>query len=158
MLKESTVKSTESNKDASRTERNADLSERIHDRARQSGVELHKLTIGLATGILATYFVGMTARADPPLTSLQRICTSIGLVVLATALGAGLFAWYADTKRNYYWARALVAAETKKRNELYARRDSWIRRKDGFTRAMYLMFSLGIVSSGVYVLLRVFAV
>lgn len=79
------------------------------------------------------------------------------MVVLAAALGSGLFAWYADTKRNYYWARALVADVAKTRNELYVRRDSWIRLKDGFTVAMYLMFSLGIVSSGVYVLLRVFA-
>lgn len=151
------MKSTDPNKDGSRVERNADLSERIHDRARQSGVELHKLTIGLTTGILASYFVAMTAKADAQFTSLQRICMSLGMVVLAAALGSGLFAWYADTKRNYYWARALVADVAKTRNELYVRRDSWIRLKDGFTIAMYLMFSLGIGSSGVYVLLRIFA-
>lgn len=144
------------NSENSRASRNAALSDRMHERARESGVELQKLMIALATGVLAAYFVGMTTKADPPLTTTQQACSAVGLVAMAIAIGSGVFGWHSDTKRNYLWARALVAEEPELRKKLYGERDAWLSWKNRATSVMRLAFSIGVCSSSVYVLTRVF--
>ena len=127
----------------------------LHDRARKAAEELHKLLVSLSTAGLAVYFVALTSKVDPPLTYLQRVTILSGLGFMALALGCGIFAWYADMKRNFFWACALQKRNKQTQAELYAQRDRWLRTKSRAVRGLDVFFIVGIMCSVAYVVMRV---
>jgi len=56
-----------------------DLAKTLHDRARSAGTEYHRLLISLATGVLAAYFIALTAKVEPPLSTVERALAITGL-------------------------------------------------------------------------------
>lgn len=129
----------------------------IHDRARTAAEELHKLLVSLSTASLAVYFVALTSKVEPALTSMQRRSVLGGLGSMALALGCGILAWYADMKRNFYWASAMQHRSRQSRGELYARRDRWLRTKTRAVVGLDVFFFVGIACSVTYIVLRVVA-
>lgn len=127
----------------------------IHDRARTAAEELHKLLVSLSTASLAVYFVALTSKIDPPLTFMQQGTVLGGLGSMALALGCGIFVWYADMKRNFYWASAMRQTNKQSREELYARRDLWQHMKNKAVVGLDVFFLAGIVCSVTYVVMRV---
>jgi hypothetical protein len=100
----------------------------VHDRARRAAEELHKLFISLSTAANGVYFIALTGKIEPPLSKAQRLCTVVALLAMAGALGCGLLAWYADARRNFFWASAMQA-EGRKRKELLQAAGSMARRQ-----------------------------
>lgn len=127
----------------------------IHDRARKAAEELHKLLVSLSTAALAVYFVALTSKVDPPLTYMQQGSVLCGLGFMALALGCGILAWYADMKRNFYWASAMQQRDKQSQGELYARRDRWLHTKTRAVVGLDVFFLAGILCSVTYIVMRV---
>jgi len=131
------------------------LAQTLHDRARESSQQLHKLLLSFSTGLLAIYFVALTATEDAAAPGVQTVSAIVGLVATGLAIFAGLEGLYADMKRNYFLAAALQANDTQRRDELYKYRDHWRRRLRVSIVALNVLFLLGVTSSVVYIIFRV---
>jgi len=127
----------------------------LHDRARESSQQLHKLLLSFSTGLLAVYFIALTATDDAAKPGVQTIAAITGLVTTGLAVFAGLLGLYADMKRNYFRAAAIQAKEPQRRDKLYKTRDQWRQRQRFSIATLNLCFLLGVTSSVVYVIFRV---
>jgi hypothetical protein len=131
------------------------LAQTLHDRARESSQQLHKLLLSFATGLLAVFFVALTATEDAAKPGVQTISAIAGLSAMGIAVLTGLFAFYADMKRNYFRASALQAKDKLRRDELFQARDRWRRCQRLSILALNSFFLFGIISSLLYVIFRV---
>jgi len=127
----------------------------LHDRARESSQQLHKLLLSFSIGLLAVYFVALTATDDAAKPGVQTISAIAGLGAMGVAVFAGLLGLYADMKRNYFRASALQAKDTRHCDERYRSRDRWRRRQCWSIWVLNTFFLLGVTSSVVYVVFRV---
>ena len=135
-------------------ERGQGFPQTLHDRSREAGTELQRLLISLATGSLAAYFLALTA-SDSDLTLWQQIAALSGVLFMGISVLSGVLSWHADSRRNYFWASALQAEESKTRTALYRSRDRWLTKSRFFFSLLSRTFSVGVVSSLVYMALRV---
>ena len=136
-------------------ERGTGFPQILHDRARGAGTELRRLLISLSTGALGVYFLALTTRPDPALSVWQQAMVIVGLVAMASALGAGLLGWYSDCRRNYFWATALQANAANERDRLYKLRDFWLAIETWMHILIRILFAVGVGASAAYVCLRV---
>ncbi len=137
-----------------REDRGRGFPQAIHDRSRSAAEELHKLLLSLATGTLAVYFVALTA-TDSELTRAQKLAAGCALIAMATSVLSGMSGWYADARRNYYWASAMQAHEKSSRSRLYKARDRWLYAERRLAKLLGASFAVGIISSVAYMMLRV---
>lgn len=127
----------------------------LHDRARRSGEELHKLLLTFSTGILAIYFLALTTKIDPGLTRKQQIVCILGILTMGLAVASGMINLLADTKRNYFRACALQAKVQGDRDRFFKLRDHWLewyRRTRVILKATFLA---GISLSIAYMIARI---
>jgi hypothetical protein len=73
-------------------ERGKGLPQILHDRARSSAIELHKLLVSLSTAILTIFFLAVTTEIKPPLTPKQKFFVLFSLIAFGSALFSGLIA------------------------------------------------------------------
>ena len=131
----------------------------LHDRSRSTGQELHKQLLTLSTGTLAVYFFALTTEVNPPLTAAQKAILMLSLASMAIAAFSGILDLFADMRRNFFWASAIQATgDRPTRNRLYRQRDKWLAVERGCARSLLASFSLGILSSLIYLMLRVLEV
>lgn len=126
----------------------------LHNRARESSQELHKLLLSFSSAALAVYFVALTAKNDLTITFAQTVVLFFGFLFMGTAVLGGLIAYYADMKQNYYKGSAMQAKEEEKQNKLYKSADMWraIQRKSVLVLNFY--FFVGVLAAMVYVDIR----
>lgn len=127
----------------------------LHDRARKSGEELHKLLVSFSTAILAIYFLALTTKTEPPLTNVQMVMSIIGMTAMGLAVLVGMINLQADTKRNYYRACALQASEQQDRDRYFQMRDQWLSRQRWTSTLLRAFFTVGIVATVFYLIARV---
>ena len=127
----------------------------LHNRARESSQQLHKLLLSFSIGLLAVFFVALTATEDAAKPGVQTISAIAGLSAMGIAVLAGLFAFYADMKRNYFQASALQTKDKLRRDEFYNSRDRWLRCQRLSILALNSFFLIGVISSLLYVIFRV---
>lgn len=127
----------------------------LHDRARKSSQELHKLLLSFSSATLAVYFVALTTKGEASLTFAQTVVSLIGLSSMGIAVFSGLIGLFADMKRNYYRGSALQAKDGKKKDDLYGLRDLWRTRQWRSVAALNAFFFIGILASIVYIALRI---
>jgi hypothetical protein len=128
--------------------------EKIRDRARASALEVQRLAIILPTGMLALFFHTLTVEEKPPLTGAQTAFVLCGALAMAVAAGCGMFSWFADSKWNNHWARAL-SSDGEERSRHYRSRERW-KSYDHYSGKLCLVaFSSGIACAMVYMFLRV---
>lgn len=132
-----------------------DLPQILHDRARKSGEELHKLLVSFSTAILAIYFLALTTKTEPPLTNVQMVMSIIGMTAMGLAVLVGMINLQADTKRNYYRACALQASEQQDRDRYFQMRDQWLSRQRWTSTLLRAFFTVGIVATVFYLIARV---
>ena len=116
-----------------------DLARVLHDRARESGLELRKTLAALATGALGVYFFSLTAEVTPPLTTRQVEILLVGVTLMAISSLTGLTSWYADSRRNYLYAIGLKA-KGERRRSLVRREKRWKRYYVGLYWAQVVAF------------------
>ena len=131
------------------------LAEKLHDRARESSQQLHKLLLSFSIGLLAVFFVALTATEDAAKAGVQTISAIAGLSAMGIAVLVGLFAFYADMKRNYFQASALQTKDKPRRDKLFQTRDRWRRCQRLSILTLNSFFLFGIISSLLYVIFRV---
>lgn len=129
----------------------------IHDRSRDAAQTLHKMLTTLATAALGVYFVSLTRSIQPELTPIQKGTAAIALITMALAAGAGLFGMYADSRRNYHWAKGMQLHEGKEKRPQYKQQVIWNRRKKAMASTLGLSFATGIVASLAYLMERIFS-
>lgn len=127
----------------------------LHERARESSQQLHKLLLSFSIGLLAVFFLALTATEDAAKPGVQTISAIAGLSAMGIAVLVGLFAFYADMKRNYFRASALQTKDKLRRDELYNSRDRWLRCQRLSILALNSFFLIGVISSLLYVIFRV---
>lgn len=132
-----------------------DFAQKLHDRARQSSQDLHRLLLSLSTGLVAVYFVALTTTEDAAKPGVQTVTAIIGLCAMGVAVFAGLLGLYADMKRNYFRGSAIQATKPTRRDYLYRKRDLWLRRQRWSIRALNVFFVFGVGMSVVYVICRI---
>ena len=126
----------------------------LHDRARDAAEEIHKLLLSFAGATLGVYFIALTKETSQ-LTRIQTLCCLAGVVLMGAAVFVGLLGLFADMKRNYFWGSALKEDDHKKRDAFYKRRDSWLIRQRACRPVLFVCFSLGTISSILFMLLRI---
>ena len=130
----------------------------LHARARESGSELRKLLISLSTGAIAAFYLALTSRIDPPLTSSQQFTVILSILSFSVCILSGALQWQADVKRNYHWANALEAVAETQRKKHYNKRDAWLRMRNLSGTVLRAAFSLGVLGAAAYVVARVVGV
>jgi hypothetical protein len=127
----------------------------LHDRARKSAEQLHRLLVSLSTGAIAIYFLALTTKTEPALSLSQKVAVLASLLAMASAVLGGIRGWYADARRNYFWACALQATDELERRSLFEQRDRWIKKRHINIRILGISFVTGVLGSIVYLILRV---
>ncbi len=133
---------------------NKDTAQIFHDRARGAAEEIHKLLLSFAGATLGVYFIALTKEISQ-LTKPQMFSCLAGTLAMGTAVFVGLLGLFADMKRYYFWGCALQESEHKKRDEFYKERDHWLARQRLSRPVLFLCFSLGIISSIVFMVFRI---
>ena len=130
----------------------------LHDRARVSTEELVRLLLTLSTAGVGVFFIALTGKSDPPLTSRQEVAVLVALVAMASATLCGMLSWFADGRRNYLWATALQTKKNLKgdpRDQLFVRRDFWLDLARRAYQLLMILFAVGIAASLCYLVCRV---
>jgi|GEM_PF-4710308 len=127
----------------------------LHDRARDAGTRLHSLLVSLATGALGVFFIALTTKVDPPITSDERISVLAALGLMALSLGTGILNWKADCRRNFFWASALQVRDQAEKDRFYERRDYWLSVERQSATVQWVSFLLGVGATVVYLTLRI---
>lgn len=127
----------------------------LHDRARKSGEELHKLLVSFSAAILAIYFLALTTKTEPPLSHAQMILSIVGMTAMGLAVLVGMINLLADTKRNYYRACALQASEQEDRDRYFQMRNLWLSRQRWTSAFLRGFFTVGIAATVFYLIARV---
>ena len=83
----------------------SDISQKFHDRARESGIELKKLVISLSTGALAIYFFILTREVKPALSILQQKILLVSVCLFGLSIFGGIVSWWSDGARFFYLAQ-----------------------------------------------------
>jgi hypothetical protein len=130
----------------------------LHDRARTAAEELHKLLLSLSTGGVAVYFLGLTGKIEPRLTTSQIATVLVATIGFAGAGLSGITCWYADCRRNYFWASALQTGDKLERSKFYRQRDRWLRTERVTANLLIGLFVLGVLVSALYVGFRLLGV
>jgi hypothetical protein len=117
-----------------------------------------KLLLSLSTGGVAVYFLGLTGKIEPRLTTSQIAAVSIATIGFADAGLSGISCWSADCRRNYFWASALQAEDKLERSKLYRQRDRWLRGERVTANLLISLFVLGVLVSALYIGLRLLGV
>jgi len=144
------ISDDESKKDAKEREtkrRNVGkgLPQILHDRARKSGEELHKLLLTFSTAILAVYF----------LTDIQSIISILGVLFMGVAVATGMVSLHADTKRNYFRACAIQTQKQDERDKNFVLRDRWLLWHRRASTILKCSFIIGISLSILYMIARI---
>jgi len=126
----------------------------LRDRSRASGFDLVKLLISLATGGVATYFIALTERPVPPLSSTERNTVFISILFMVAAVLIGLIGWGLDAAFFRYWAKSLESTNEETAKEHWDKRRKYNRWRLWAMRLLAVFFLLGVVGSGCYVVLR----
>ena len=127
----------------------------LHDRARKSGEELHKLLLTFSTAILAVYFLALTTEIEPELTNTQSIISILGVLFMGVAVASGMFSLLADTKRNYFRACAIQAGKQDERDKFFRFRDKWLSWHRRTSTILRCTFIIGIALSVLYMIARI---
>lgn len=127
----------------------------LHDRARKSAEELHKLLLTFSTAILAVYFLALTTKVEPELTDIQSIISILGVLLMGVAVTAGLVSLHADTKRNYFRASAIQTKKQDERDKNFKLRDRWLLLHRRSSAILLGSFLIGISLSIVYMIARI---
>lgn len=130
----------------------------LHARARESASELRKLFVSLSSGAIAAFYLALTSRIDPVLTSAQKITVIFSIVCFGACILFGALQWQADVKRNYYWANALEEQVESLGNHHYKKRDTWLRVRRMSGVVLRTAFIFGVLGALAYVVERVLAV
>ncbi len=130
-------------------------SHKLHALAQESAREQRRLLTTLATGALGVFFLALTTEIKPPITHHQRIALLTALLSMGIAVLSGVYAWYCDAQRWYFWAKASEASSgSKKSSDYSSKRSIWTTRLHRFGDLLRVSFVLGILASLAYVGLR----
>lgn len=129
----------------------------LHQRARESGIELRRTVLSLAAGAIGLFFFALTTNVDPPITFVQKVLLVIALFGMTTALVLGVRGWKADGHRHYFWAKERTATTEEERDTNRALGKGWRDRMRLADVWLLRMFWLGVGAAVIYTLLRLFA-
>lgn len=122
--------------------------EHYRDLARESALEFQKLVITLSTAAVGVFFGFYTmSPPNPPLLHWQRILVVVALGTMSIASLFGMFSWVVDVYRNAEYARQLPDINAIKNNMAIEKMVSV---------SFFIMFALGMVSSAIFVVCRIF--
>ena len=124
-------------------------------RARQAASQQRNQLITLATASLGIFFLSLTINVEPPLTQTQSVSVLASLSAMSLSVLAGLIAWYADGRRNYFWATAIQSGDGLRRKRLFALRSRWYiaLRRAGFCQ--WVLFMVGVGGAVTYIVYRI---
>ncbi|OPY84112.1 MAG: hypothetical protein A4E72_02372 [Syntrophus sp. PtaU1.Bin208] len=108
-----------------RQQTESDLAQELHNRARASSQELHKLLVSFATALLAVNYFALVASDNPAAPGPQTWMALLGLSAQGVAVLGGLLAYFSDMKCNYHRAKALQAKDRPARNYFFRKRNRW---------------------------------
>lgn len=132
---------------------------KLHDRSREAASEYHKLLTQLSTGVLAIYFLALTASIDPPLTTMQKTVALCSLLFMGFSVFFGVWYWLSDALRNYYWGssmNALYGSDSPDQQKFYKRKKFWQRMIRVGTFGITISFVIGTATSVYYMVLRLY--
>ncbi len=135
-----------------------ELSKLFHDRARQSAVELHRLLLSLSTGAVAVFFFALTMKVDPPLGLIQKIAVLMSLVAMSLATGAGIRALRADILVNYFCGKDMQSQECIEKEKFRQQKYKNEKSKSRSQCVFLTSFVIGVVTSVIYIVLRVLGI
>jgi len=136
--------------------RGQEFADRLHQRSREAAAEHRKVLTSMATGSLAVFFVALTTKIEPSLTCMQTVTVSFALGFMATAVFLGVFTWYADAQRNFFWAKVEEGKQKSGGPEFDTLSKKWRKRLYLADKFLIVAFLFGITSSVLYLLGRIY--
>ena len=132
----------------------ANLNQVYHDRARESSVELRKLTVSLSTGAIAVFFLVLTKEVKPPLTLFQQQLLFFTVCSFGFSIFGGILSWWAYGSRFYFMALINDKSDLMTSSDIKcAKRWSFIRRISDII--VIFSFSSGIFISFIFLFDRI---
>jgi hypothetical protein len=133
---------------------NDDDANTIYARSHFAQAELLKLMVSLATGALAVFFLSVTGdRAVPE--GMQRIPALVALGSMGVAVFSGIFAWFSESRRQFFWSLAKSTQDEARRKEYLGSRDRAYLRTTVAMLLLVVSFSTGIAASVAYIAMRI---
>jgi hypothetical protein len=131
------------------------LSQKFHDRARESGVELRKLVISLSTGALAIYFLVLTREITPPLTDIQQVLLLASVCFFGLCIFGGIVSWWSDGARFFFLALSAESNQDGSSDSAFKLKRRWtiVRRLSDVI--LTVAFSGGVLVSIVFIFYRI---
>ena len=139
---------------AARQQEDPDFAQELHNRARASSQELHKLLVSLSTALLAVNYFALVASDNPASPGPQTWMALLGLSAQGVAVLGGLLAYFCDMKHNYHRAKALQEAQRPTLDIIFRKRERWRRLQLWSVRTLNVFFVIGVVAAVLYVALR----
>ncbi len=133
----------------------SDISQKFHDRARESGVELRKLVISLSTGALAIYFFALIREVKPALSILQQKILLVSVCSFGLSIFGGIISWWSDGARFFYFAQNEKSNQHTSSSSIIKLKRRWtiIRRLSDVL--VSVAFTVGILLSILFIFYRV---
>lgn len=137
-------------------ERGEGYAQILHDRARESTLELRKLLISLSTGVIAIYFLSLTGQDNSTLSLMAKIWSGLSLILMGFSTLSGLLFWYANSVSNYAGGSARQAEKKEKQKRFSRMHKRWQTIQNLASFMQMWSFALGIIFSVLYGIERLF--
>lgn len=127
----------------------------MHARAAQSAKETRSTLVALSAGAIGALFFIATRSIEPALMLPDKVALLGTIVLMVGALGAAIWFGYCDAQWSYWWGVELDSDRTS--DEVFsarARKKRWHALMAGSEKAMLLLFVLGAVAGGAFVMCR----
>lgn len=125
----------------------------FHDRSYNAAIEIRKILISLATGILAVYFIVLTQEVKPGLSSFEKATLTFSIILFSLTIFFGILAWHSDNKRFFYRAKE---SENPLGKEAYSpSKDYWFNKRRFSDKFFFSLFFAGILCSSIFLFLRI---
>lgn len=126
----------------------------LRDRARASAEEFQRITVTISSGALAVFFIALTQKVDPPLTSLERGWVLVAIAGMALATLCAIVTWFADAHWNAALAIAKETPDLNLRESMKGTTRFWRRVEITAGYVFACSFFPGLLAVGVYTWLR----
>lgn len=128
--------------------------ETLRARARSSAEEFQHIAVAISSGALGVFFIALTEKIDPPLTSAEHVLLLCAIAAMGVATLCAVLTWFADARWNAALAAAKEATDPKDKESNNRATRAW-HRADSIAGIVFgLTFVPGLVVSSVYLWLR----
>ena len=127
-------------------------SEKFHSLAKDAGNKLRAYILSVSSGATGIFFVTLTGKQLPLFTMFEKWLLSIGLIGFVLTIAISLYELRIDAKRFFELAKEVVKEEKDKNWKI---NEKYKNLRYRLMHGAYVTFGAGIISTSIYLFLKV---